>query len=330
MVTATHVPTPGGFSAPPGGPTPTPNSGEGQGFAAVPPAGPPASLPGQSSVQPVQNGNAYQLPGQQPGFNRQAQPQPNQGQQPAQGDQPDVAGLIAMLQATLGTPPQGQAPAQAAQQPAAGDRPGWVPADINSFNPQSIEDPIIRSMATVMQSAGKGLDLDRVLGKALSLGDASLIDANYLREKGGENAQQLHEIAVGIVNAVVAKSEAITASIHASVGGEANWHASTAAFNKSAPHELRLTVAQMLNSTNENFIKAGAKIVSEFGKNSGFLPQQGAPLLNSASANSGNAQGLSKVQFQAELRKVSIDSPGGSEAREALFARRALGKQAGL
>lgn len=327
--TAQHVAV-NGFNAPPVPAAPVPQAPDAQPqqqFAPVPPAGPAAQLPGVSAAQNP-NGQAYQLPGQRPGYNPAANQQAP-AQPPAPGAQPDIAGLVTMLQATLA----GQNPNQpaAAQQPAQGDvqRPGWVPSNINEFNPASIEDPIIRSMATVMQSAGKGLDLDRVLGKALSHGDPALIDVNYLREAGGQNAQQLHEIAKGIVDAVVAKSEAITKGIHDSVGGEANWHNATAAFNASAPHELKVTVAQMLDSTNENFIKAGAKIVSEFGRNSGYLPQQGAALLNSVPAGA-NAQGLSKAQFQTELRKVSVDAPGGLEARQALFTRRAQGKAAGL
>lgn len=320
-MSATHVPT-NGFNAPPAaGPAPVPN----QGFN-VPPAGEPPRMPNQG------NGNPIVAPNQQPGWVQNPGQQPQQQtQQPApQNQQPaDLSNVVALLQAALAGQ---QAPAQQAptQQPAADAvRPNWMQSSANEFDVNQINDPIIKSMATVLQTAGKDLDLDRVLGKALSFGDPALVDVAYLRDAGGPQAAQLAEIAKGIVQAVNAKAEAVTNEVYSSVGGEAVWHSSVAAFNQSAPHELKVTVAQMLDSTNENFIKAGAKIVAEFGRNSGLIPQQGAPLLNSASAGV-QGQGLTREQFQAELRKIDPNTPGFEQAREALFARRALGKRSGL
>lgn len=321
-MSATHVPT-HGFSAPPeAGPAPTPQVPN-QGFQ-VPPAGDPPRMPSGT-------GHPIAAPNQQPGWVQNPGQQPPQVQQPApQGQQPaDLTNVVALLQAALAGQ---QAPAQQApaQQPAADAvRPSWMQSSANEFDVSQINDPIIKSMATVLQTAGKDLDLDRVLGKALAFGDPALVDVAYLRDAGGPQAAHLAEIAKGIVQAVNAKAEAVTNEVYASVGGEAVWHASVAAFNQSAPHELKVTVAQMLDSANENFIKAGAKIVAEFGRNSGLIPQQGAPLLNSASAGV-QGQGLTREQFQAELRKLDPNSPGFEQAREALFARRALGKRSGL
>ena len=318
-----------GAPTPPSVPTqPAPSTGQvqQQGFQ-VPPAGEPAAVPGQRQIH---------APNQQPGWVRNPgqQEQPPQGQQPPQeqqpqGQQPDLTNVVALLQAALANQqPQNAAPVQQSQ-PADSVRPSWMQQSANEFNVEQITDPIIKSMATVLQTAGKDLDLDRVLGKALAFGDPALVDLAYLRDAGGPQAAQLAEIAKGIVQAVNAKADAITRDVYATVGGEAVWHASVAAFNQSAPHELRVTVAQMLDSTNENFIKAGAKIVAEFGRGSGHIPQQGAPLLNSASAGI-QGQGLTKLAFQEELRKLDVNKPGYVEAREALFARRALGKRAGL
>lgn len=324
-MSATHVPT-NGFNAPPAaGPAPVPQVPN-QGFQ-VPPAGDPPRMPngnGHPIAAPNQQPGWVQNPGQQP---QQQQPQ-QQTQQPAQ---PDMSSVVAMLQAALAgqQPANAQAPAQPAQPQADAIRPNWMQSSANEFDVNQINDPIIKSMATVLQTAGKDLDLDRVLGKALAFGDPALVDLAYLRDAGGPQAAQLAEIAKGIVQAVNAKAEAVTNEVYNSVGGEAVWHSSVAAFNQSAPHELKVTVAQMLDSTNENFIKAGAKIVAEFGRSSGLIPQQGAPLLNSASAGV-QGQGLTREQFQAELRKIDPNSAGFEQAREALFARRALGKRSGL
>lgn len=292
----------------------------------VPPAGAPASVP---------NGNPVVSPGQVPGWVQQ----PAQAAQAAQGDAQvkqaapsvsDMTSVVAMLQAALaGTAPTAAATPDTTMVNPDAVRPAWMQNSANEFDVSKIDDPIIKSMATVMQTVGKDLDLDRVLGKALTHGDVSLIDIAYLNEKSGASAPQLAEIARGIVQAVEAKASAVTTAVYAEVGGEAAWNASVSAFNTAAPQELRVTVAQMLNSTNENFIKAGAKIVAEFGKSSGMIPQAGAPLLNSAAAGV-VGQGLSKVEFQAEIRKLNPDTPGYEASRTALFARRSLGKRSGL
>lgn len=318
MTQATHVPT-NGFQAPP---TPVPDVPNPGGFS-VPPAGPPAALPGQAP-----NGVPIQLPGQVPGVAPQNQ-NPAQAQ-PGAAQPADLTAVTALLQAALAGQGGTKQP-DAATPGVDAVRPTWMPVSANKFDVESVDDPIIRSMATVLQTAGKDLDLDRVLGNALAHGDVNLIDVAYLKEAGGANAGNLAEIAKGIVQAVAAKSAALTTEVHNIVGGEANWAAATAAFNQAAPVELRVTVAQMLDSTNENFIKAGAKIVAEFGKASGRLPQAGAPLLNGvASAGTASGAGLTKAAFQEELRKLNPSTPGYEAAREELFARRSLGKSAGL
>ena len=285
----------------------------------VPPAGEPARMP---------NGNPITGVNQTPGWMPQGQPEVP-GTPAAQPATPvDLNNVVAMLQAALAGKPT-EVPVKPAEAAPSTERPAWMQESANTFDVSTLDDPILRSMATVMQTVGKDLDLDRVLGKALLHGDMTLIDEAYLRDAAGAQAPQLAEIARGIVQAVNNKADAVTNSVYAEAGGEAAWDTSVAAFNTSAPHELRVTVAQMLNSTNESFIKAGAKIVAEFGKNSGMIPQIGAPLLN-ASAAQAAGQGLSKTQFQAELNKIKPDTPGYDEAREALFVRRALGKRAGM
>lgn len=320
MTQPTHVPT-NGFVAPPAGAPVVPPTADHGGFQ-VPPAGDPPRMPNANPIVP---------PGQQPGWvpqNPQTLQQPTQQQAPQQQAQPaqmDPASIAALIQQALGQ----QAPAQ---QPnaAPADAPAWAQGSLNEFDVASLDDPILKSMATVLQTVGKDLDLNRVLGNALAHGDPQLVDVAYLVEKGGANAQQLAEIAKGIVQAVEAKSNAIMAEVHTLAGGEAGWNASVAAFNSAAPAELKLAVSQMLDSTQQNMITAGAKIVAQFGKQSGLIPQQGAAFLQGAASSAAGGQGLSKAQFQAELQKLDIDKPGYDEARQQLFARRSLGKAAGL
>lgn len=334
-MTTTHVPT-NGFSGVPnaGAPSvPVPDSSTSnpanQGLPpGVPPAGPPPQMP-YRSAEPLA------LPGQTPGMLPQNQQQHNQQhnqQQQAtqpQAGQPDLAGIVALLNQAMGTPPEQAQATQQVQTPDS-NSPGWLQGSLNDFDVSSIDDPIIKSMATVMQVTNKDLDLDRVLGNALANGDPKLIDFKYLAEKGGANAAQLAEIAKGIVQAVNAKSDSIMKDVYSTVGGEAQWDSSVEAFNKSAPQALRATVSRMLDSTDVTHIKYGAQIIAEYGRASGHIPQQGAPLLNGGAGSSVVGQGLSKTNFIAELGKLNPNSQGYEEARAELFTRRSVGKRNGL
>ena len=228
-----------------------------------------------------------------------------------------IAAMTAAIQSI--TPATPAAPA--ATEPA-------VESTLDGYDVNSIDDPIIKSMATVMQTVGKGVDMDRAIGKAIEDGRTDLIDVAYLREVGGANAQDLITIATGLVNAVAAKSASVSNEVHALAGGQANWDAGVAVFNQAAPSELRLVVAQMLDSGKEQLIKAGAKMVVEFSKNSGKLPNVN-PLLQSGASAPAAAQALDKVAFQTELRKLDPNSRDFQSQREQLFARRQLGRQLG-
>lgn len=295
-----------------------------QGFAAPPPI-PALGVP--DSGTPAGNGTPTQYPGQTPGFVKPGQTPAPQTTAPGTPDQPvSLDGIAELLRQALGS----QTPAQTAQTPTTPAQPGWVPPQLNTFDVNSIADPGIKSMAQVLQVTGKDLDLNRALGRAMSEGDPSLVDFAYIAEKGGAAAPQLAQIAQSIVQAVAAKSEAITNEVHALVGGAAVWSQATAVFNTSAPQEIKVLVQQMLNSTDEAHIKAGAKIVAEFGRASGKMPQAGAGLLQHIAAGGVNGQGLTKGAFQDELRKLDPQSRDFEQLRESLFTRRSLGKAAGL
>ncbi len=289
----------------------------GQGFH-VPPAG--DSL--QQVGVPTGNVPAVALPGQQPGFVKQqqapVQPAPQQAQ-PATAS-PEMQQVLSLLQA------------QIAQQTASPGLTGPITGadDLNTLDPATIEDPALRSMAYALRVAGPDIDFNRALGNAIKHGDPGLIDVHYLTEKGGANSKALIEMAKGVVQAVEGQAKATSDRIMQSVGGEQAWQTSVAAFNSRAPQELRTTVAQMLNSGKENLIQAGAKIVQQFGQQSGLIPQIGtAPILNTA-ATSGTGQALDKVGFQTALQKLDRNAPNYEQSREELFNRRRMGKQLGL
>lgn len=249
---------------------------------------------------------------------------------PAAGDMTAVIALLAQtLKGTGATPAAGQTPAEAAAAAIAGARPAWL-GDVNTFDLSKVQDPIIKSMGNILQTVGKDLDLDRVLGRALAEGDVTLIDAAYVGEKGGQNAAQILEIAKGLVQQVAAKSQAVTSKVHATAGGEQQFSLAMQVFNQSAPAELKMLTKMMLDSPDENMILNGAKLVAEFGKASGSIPQQGAALLNTGATGAYGLQGLSKAQFQSELGKLNRNAPDYQEQRDILYSRRAVGKRTNM
>lgn len=240
-------------------------------------------------------------------------------QQPAAAPAPETDATLAAIQELT--------KALAAQQPA----PAAAPAaedSLNQFDVNTIEDPILKSMATVMKTVGKDLDLDRVLGKAIDTGNAEFIDVAYLREKAGANADELITIAQGIVQGVVAEAQKVQQSVYDTAGGVDQWNACAGAFNTKAPEALKTTVVTMLNSGDAKLVKAASELVVQFAKSQGFVPNAN-PLVQTGGASMPAAQALSKEEFQTELFKLDKNARDFPAKRGALFARRELGKRLG-
>lgn len=337
MSGAVAVPMPGGFVLPPAaGPAVSGNQAP-TGAAGVPPAGPDAPLPGQFQQQPQPQqqflgyGQTIPMAGQQPGYARQPSTQ-----QPAPNDAAFQAAVLeqARLMVQQGQVPgvtPGVTPVPPAVQPPTqplNDAPAWLPQDLNTFDVNTIQDPVIRSMAGMFKMVGKDVDMNRVVGNALAKQDPGLIDIAYLAEKGGPQAGQLAQLARDLVGAVQMQSERITQSVIQAAGGEAQWSAATAVFNQSAPPGYAAVVGKMLDSGDEAQIKQAAQAIMEF--SAGRLPVQHqgvGPLANGLAAG---AQALSANDFKAELFKLDQNAPNYEQQCDELYARRAMGKQMGL
>lgn len=189
-------------------------------------------------------------------------------------------------------------------------------------------DKVLKSYTDMLVNVGKGVDLDRALGNALSRGDATLIDRAYLTEKGGANGAGLISIAEAIVERVQAQSEAATQAAYTAAGGEAQWKAAAAVFDKQAPAHLKTVVAGLLDSGDRNGIAAGAKTIVDFVAQSGLVPNP-AQLIHAGAAGVNSAQALSKAEFQTLHSQLDLNSRTYNQDRQDLFARRAIGKQIG-
>lgn len=198
---------------------------------------------------------------------------------------------------------------------------------VNEEDISQIQDPIIKSMALMFRNVAKGADLDRALGNAIRYADSRLVDSAYLREIGGENANDLIEMAKGIVEGVIQQARSFEQSVYAEAGGEKQWYQAVNIFNSKAPEELRVTIANMIDSRDEKLIRAATRMVVNFNNNSGFAPVVKPTLAHTAVTQA--QQGLSEAEFDKALRGLNMFDKNFAQQRNELIRQRLIGKQAG-
>lgn len=221
-----------------------------------------------------------------------------------------IADLLAALSANQAAPAQpvaAPAPAQPVAAPVAG------------------QDPVVSSLQAVLVSSG--IDYDRALGRAMTEGDASLIDFAYIAEKGGANAAHLRQVAEGLLAHQTAVDSRLEQSVFSKFGGESNWDASLAYFAKHVPKSTVDYVAGMLQTRNPALIEQASNMIMDHVKQAGAL-------LTPASTVHGQGGGLGeqplgKDEFKREIAKLKPNSPGFEAERQQLFVRRHQGKQLG-
>ncbi len=280
--------------------------------------------PTVSETTPPPSHGGAQFQGQQPGWVANPGGMANQGTFTQAQVDAMITEALNKAQPKVPTPPATNTPTSPTPTTSMVD---FGPS-LNTFDVNTIDDPVLKSMATMFKSSVPDMDLDRALANAISYGDPNLIDIAYITDKAGQNAPHLINLAAGIVNTINAQSAAMEQSVYQEVGGRQVWDASVAVFNKSASPEIKATVATMLDSGKANLIKAGAKMVAEFGKSSGMIPKEGFRL-NPVSAPYAT-QGLNKTQFQQEILKLDSNAPDYEDQYHALIQRRAVGKRLNL
>lgn len=190
-------------------------------------------------------------------------------------------------------------------------------------------DPIIALTFENMASLVPTLNLARALGTAIDRADDSLIDRAYLREVGGDKAERLIKLAEGMVKHVDTQVSNMVSEINTKAGGEAQWNASTAAFNTSAPTYLKTYVKDALNSADPSRIRQGVDAVLEFVKGSGALPNAPQGHVRAGGGTPDGVVGLSKEEYQAARLKLDKFSRTYNDQARELDARRQLGKKMG-
>lgn len=191
-------------------------------------------------------------------------------------------------------------------------------------------DPVIALTFENMAAVAPTLNFARALGNAIDRADLTLIDRAYLREAGGDKADKLIKLAEGMVNHVTQTVDNMVNETHAKAGGEAQWNASTAAFNQTAPAYLKTYVKDSLNSADPSKIRAGVAAVIDFVKQAGTLPRAPTGHVVAGGGVPNAALGLSKEGYQAERLKLNKFDRNYNDAARELDARRAIGKKMGL
>jgi len=256
------------------------------------------------------------------------------GERPAPGN--EVPGFVPQVQtAPTGlTQEQVQARITAALAAAAPKAPESTIVDVpdnTAFDASAITasgDPVLTSLSEIFFQVGKGIDIERALGNALKYGNSALIDTAYINEKGGPQATQLATLAKAIVDRIQVQTTAASASVYETAGGQAQWDTAAAVFDKQAPKHLKMVIANMLDSGNSEAIKAAAQSVVDYVKQSGSVVNP-AQLINAGATSANAGQALSKSEFQDAHAKLDVNGKNYLQERNALFARRQLGKQLG-
>lgn len=214
----------------------------------------------------------------------------------------------------------------------SGSAPAVTPTeDLNSLDISKIEDPTVRSMASALKTLGKGLDMNRALGKAIETGNAEFIDRAYLAEKGGALAPDLINIAEGILTTLETKATESVTKVYTKAGSKESWDAASSAFDTNAPQSLKLAVKTMFDSGNLQHIDAAAELVITYAQQNGHISARNGTI-QGGDARAGQGQGYTKEQFQAELFKLNqnMNDRDYAAKRADLFDRRRLGVTVGI
>lgn len=306
------------------------------GIGGIPQAGPGAVVTerGTGPAQPIPAlpSSQNQAPGYVPNLSQPADhalgiAQPTQA--PA-GLDAATAAQFAQFQAFLAS--QGKAPAPTPAAPAA-SKPQVLmqpTAALELAVNAAAADPVLGSMLGIFDSSGKSVDRQRAFGNALVHGDTNLIDVAYLREVAGADGDRLATLAKGIVTHCNEQASQATQDVYTLSGGEANWDASSAAFNKGAPAYLKQVVGQLIDSGDRVKIKAGAEMVVKFAQESGYVAIAPTGQVQAGGGAPGSGLGLGKEEFQKLHNALDKNDRNYNTLRNELIGRRGIGKSLGM
>lgn len=203
------------------------------------------------------------------------------------------------------------------------------PATVQTGNPAL--DTAIGVMLNTVQATQA--DVDRLVNKALEHNAVDLIDAAFARERFGDKADAIVQLAQAAVTENIARSQRTIQEVHTLAGGAENWQQIVSVFNSNAADHIRAAAKAMLDSGQ---VQQGAKFIMEQVQNSGLLIQQGQQVGGGAVVPAANGA-LSATAFAAEMNALrkeagnrSLESGPFAERYQQLVQRRTAGRQLNL
>lgn len=223
------------------------------------------------------------------------------------------------------TPKEPEAPKEEVKAPDA------PTGGLNDIDLSDLGNPEVQYVVNAFRNEmPEGLDLERVFALAIETGDPALINKSYLRQAGGDNAEYLTSLAERIVTEASTQNERLIETIYNEAGGQENWDAAAAVFNKEAPKHIKLAAQRFIDSKNYKEIEHGLRIVLDYAKKSGGTVQQGTR--HNPSAGAATPKALSKEQYKEALQKLGTNpsAPGWQESWNELEKQRRAGMQLGI
>lgn len=226
----------------------------------------------------------------------------------------------------------GKNPADAAAVPGAegqgADKPEFDAEDLAQTG-NAVLDAGIKMM---QQTAGLNAnDVNRILSQAFERGDASLVDTAYIKERFGEHAGYVEQLAKAYIEHTTEQTQSTVKAVYELAGGEGAWGLHNETFQQHAPKHLQAAAKALAEAG--DFTQAASLIV-DFSKSTGLVPVAGQHIQGGGAVANG---ALTAAGFKDELAKLrstvgnrSLESGAPKAQYDALVRRRQAGRQAGL
>lgn len=250
--------------------------------------------------------------------------------------QPSMAEQLAAKQAAL----KAEAGEPGAQDKSPTDVPGEGDSDkpdakpsLDSENLAQTGDAVLDAGIKMMQQVAglNAQDVDRMLAHAYERNDASLVDSAYIKERFGEHAGYVEQLAKAYIERTGERVQSVVKQVHEAAGGKENWDNFNATFQQHAPAHLKKAAEALADS--EDFVGA-SQLIMEFAKSSGLVPVPGTHIAGGGAVANG---ALSGTGFREELAKLraevgnrSFESGPAKAKYDTLVRRRQAGRMQGL
>lgn len=227
--------------------------------------------------------------------------------------------------------PQGDIPSDG--KPEGSEDKGSEKPKLDSDNLAQTGDAVLDASIEMMQrkTGLNSADAEKILSRAFEEGDASLIDVAYIKERFGEDAGYIEQLAKAYIQHTQTQVNQVIKEVYEVAGGEENWNLYNQTFQQHADEDLKDTVATLSDAG--KFAKA-ARMIVKFAQESGMVPvhgqhiQGGGAVANGALSAKGFSEELAKLR--QTYRGKSLESGTAAAQYQTLLNRRNAGRMQGI